>query len=154
MTLIRGDNGYKAGFTDYVSKTYDWLVDISRGRPVKSQNPLKALFGKWGEIERSEGWLNFRRRLSIGLGENPRTFGGQAPVSLYLFSASQPGYIKFPNVPLDLLTCILISILLLAVLSSSGHFSKQARPESLFRDSLPGEFSNQTPNRNEGIKAY
>ena len=48
MTLIRGDNGYKTRFTDYVSKTYDWLVDISRGRPVKSQNPLKDLFRKGG----------------------------------------------------------------------------------------------------------
>jgi hypothetical protein len=27
MTLIRGDNGYKTAFTDYVRQTYDGLVD-------------------------------------------------------------------------------------------------------------------------------
>jgi hypothetical protein len=56
--------------------------------------------------------------------------------------------------PLDLLTCILLRILLLAELFSPGHFSKHARLASLLRDELPGEFSNQTPNRNEGSKAY
>jgi len=44
--------------------------------------------------------------------------------------------------------------LLLAELFSPGHFSKHARLASLLRDELPGEFSNQTPNRNEGSKAY
>jgi hypothetical protein len=47
LTLIRADNGYKAGFVEYVTKTYDGLVDLLRGRPVKSQNPFKVLFRKW-----------------------------------------------------------------------------------------------------------
>jgi transposase len=61
MTLIRGDNGYKTGFTDYVSKTYDWLVDISQ-KPESAQGFVPQR-GRW-QVERSYGWLNFRRRLS------------------------------------------------------------------------------------------
>ena len=57
---------------------------------------------------------------------------------------------KFQNTPLDLLTCILLRILLIVELFSPGHFSKHARLASLLRDELPGEVSNQTPNRNEG----
>jgi transposase len=47
LALIRADNGCKTSFVEYVTKTYDWLVDISRGRPVKNQNPFKAWFHKW-----------------------------------------------------------------------------------------------------------
>ena len=46
LALIGADNGYKTSFVQYVTKTYDWLVDISRRRPVKNQNPFEALFRK------------------------------------------------------------------------------------------------------------
>jgi putative transposase len=61
MTLIRADNGYKAGFVDYVTKTYNWLVDISQ-KPESPQGFVPQM-GRW-QVERSYGWLNFRRRLS------------------------------------------------------------------------------------------
>jgi transposase len=38
LALVRADAGYKNSFVDHVTQTYDWLVDIARGRPVKSQN--------------------------------------------------------------------------------------------------------------------
>jgi putative transposase len=59
--LIRADNGYKAGFVDYVTKTYDWLVEISQ-KPESAQGFVPQM-GRW-QVERSYGWLNFRRRLS------------------------------------------------------------------------------------------
>ena len=61
LTLIRADNGYKAGFVEYVTTTYDWLVDISQ-RPESVQGFVPQM-GRW-QVERSYGWLNFRRRLS------------------------------------------------------------------------------------------
>ena len=61
MILIRADNGYKAGFVDYVNKTYSWLVDVSQ-KPESAQGLLPQM-GRW-QVERSDGWLNFRRRLS------------------------------------------------------------------------------------------
>ena len=61
LTLIRADNGYKAGFVEYVTKTYDWLVDISQ-KPESAQGFVPQM-GRW-QVERSYGWLNSRRRLS------------------------------------------------------------------------------------------
>ena len=62
MNLIRADNGYKTGFVDYVNKTYNWLVDISQ-KPESAAQGFVPQMGRW-QLERSYGWLNFRRRLS------------------------------------------------------------------------------------------
>ena len=61
LTLIRADNGYKTGFVEYVTKTYDWLVDISQ-KPESTKGFVPQM-GRW-QVERSYGWLYFRRRLS------------------------------------------------------------------------------------------
>jgi transposase len=61
MTLIRGDNGYKTGWTDDGRQTYDWLVDLSQ-KPESAQGFVPQM-GPW-QVERSYGWLNFPRRLS------------------------------------------------------------------------------------------
>jgi transposase len=61
MTLMRGDNGYKTGFTNYVRQTYDWLVEISQ-KPESAQGFVPQM-GRW-QVERSYGWLNSRSRLS------------------------------------------------------------------------------------------
>jgi putative transposase len=61
LTLIRADNGYKTGFIEYVTKTYDWLVDVSQ-KPESAKGFIPQM-GRW-QVERSYGWLNFRRRLS------------------------------------------------------------------------------------------
>ncbi len=61
LALVRADAGYKNSFVDYVTHTYDWLVDITQ-KP-ESLKGFVPQAGRW-QVERSYGWLNFRRRLS------------------------------------------------------------------------------------------
>jgi transposase len=61
LQKIAADHGYKAGFVDYVNQTYQWQVEIAQ-RPESARGfvPQK---NRW-PVERSFGWLNFRRRLA------------------------------------------------------------------------------------------
>jgi transposase len=61
LALVRGDHGYKTSFIDPVTKSYNWTVDISQ-KPESAQGFVPQM-GRW-QVERSYGWLNFRRRLS------------------------------------------------------------------------------------------
>lgn len=60
LQKITADNGYKTTFVDYVNKEYKWEVEISQ-KPESAQGfvPQK---NRW-QVERSFGWLNFKRRL-------------------------------------------------------------------------------------------
>jgi transposase len=61
LKKIAADHGYKAGFTDYVNTTCHWQVEIAqRPESVRGFVPQK---NRW-PVERSFGWLNFRRRLA------------------------------------------------------------------------------------------
>ena len=46
LEKITADIGYKNTFVNYVNTEYKLEVEIERGRPVKSQNQLRALFLK------------------------------------------------------------------------------------------------------------
>jgi transposase len=61
LEKIAADHGYKASFTDYVNTSYQWQVEIAQ-RPESTRGfvPQK---NRW-PVERSFGWLNFRRRLA------------------------------------------------------------------------------------------
>jgi transposase len=61
LEKIAADHGYKASFTDHVNKGYQWQVEIAqRPESTKGFVPQK---NRW-PVERSFGWLNFRRRLA------------------------------------------------------------------------------------------
>ncbi len=61
LKKIAADHGYKAGFIDHVSIHCGWEVEIAQ-RPESARGfvPQK---NRW-PVERSFGWLNFRRRLA------------------------------------------------------------------------------------------
>jgi putative transposase len=61
LALVRADAGYKNSFVDRVTQAYDWLVDIAQ-KPESAKGFVPQA-GRW-QVERSYGWLNFRRRLS------------------------------------------------------------------------------------------
>jgi transposase len=61
LEKIAADHGYKTGFTDHVNTSYKWQVEIAqRPESTKGFVPQK---NRW-PVERSFGWLNFRRRLA------------------------------------------------------------------------------------------
>ncbi len=61
LEKITADHGYKSTFTDYVHTHYPWKVEIvQRPESTKGFIPEK---NRW-PVERSFGWLNFRRRLA------------------------------------------------------------------------------------------
>ena len=55
------DTGYKEGFVAYVKENHGWEVEIAQ-KPESSIGFVPQA-GRW-PVERSFGWLNFRRRLS------------------------------------------------------------------------------------------
>jgi putative transposase len=58
---IACDHGYRATFIQHVQQKYGWEVDIAqRKESSKGFVPQK---GRW-QVERTFGWLNFRRRLA------------------------------------------------------------------------------------------
>jgi transposase len=61
LQKIAADHGYKSGFIVYVSTNQQWSIEIAQ-RPESAQGfvPQK---NRW-PVERSFGWLNFRRRLA------------------------------------------------------------------------------------------
>ena len=60
LKKIAADNGYKNTFLQYVQDTYKWEVEIAQ-RPESSTGFIPEK-NRW-QVERSFGWLNFRRRL-------------------------------------------------------------------------------------------
>ena len=60
LKKIAADNGYKNTFCQYVEDTYKWEVEIAQ-RPESSTGFIPEK-NRW-QVERSFGWLNFRRRL-------------------------------------------------------------------------------------------
>ena len=60
LKLIRVDAGYKVAFVDEATK-YGYSVEY--GQKPESQKGFVPQKGRW-QVERSFGWLNFRRRLA------------------------------------------------------------------------------------------
>jgi len=60
LKKITADSGYKVVFKEYIETTFAWQVEvIQKPESIKGFVPQK---GRW-QVERSFGWLNFRRRL-------------------------------------------------------------------------------------------
>lgn len=61
MKKIAADHGYRTSFTEHVQKEFGWVVEIAqKPESTKGFVPEK---NRW-PVERSFGWLNFRRRLA------------------------------------------------------------------------------------------
>ena len=61
LHTLKADNGYKEGFVAELKRQYGWIVEIvQKPESVKGFVPAG---GRW-VVERSYGWLNFKRRLS------------------------------------------------------------------------------------------
>ena len=60
LQKIAADLGYKKTFSAHVETTYNWEVEIAQ-RPESSRGFVPEK-NRW-QVERSFGWLNFRRRL-------------------------------------------------------------------------------------------
>lgn len=61
LHTLKADNGYKDTFVEDVQRQYGWKVEIvQKPESVKGFVPAG---GRW-VVERSYGWLNFKRRLS------------------------------------------------------------------------------------------
>ncbi|MBC8109729.1 MAG: transposase [Verrucomicrobia bacterium] len=61
LRRIKADKGYKEGFMERVKSIYGWEVEIVQ-KPESSKGFVPT-GGRW-VVERSFGWLNFKRRLS------------------------------------------------------------------------------------------
>lgn len=61
LVLIRADAGYNESFQEYVEKEHEWLVSIVQ-KPESGKGFVPQA-GRW-QVERSFGWLQFRRRLA------------------------------------------------------------------------------------------
>ncbi len=61
MKKLAADHGYRTSFTEHVALNFGWQVEIKqKPESAKGFVPEK---NRW-PVERSFGWLNFRRRLS------------------------------------------------------------------------------------------
>jgi transposase len=67
LKTIKADKGYKEGFVERTQKQYGWEVEIVQAHEVaikpESARGFVPAGGRW-VVERSFGWLNFKRRLS------------------------------------------------------------------------------------------
>lgn len=61
LEKIKVDKGYKEGFIERVKEKYGWEVEVVQ-KPESAKGFVPA-GGRW-VVERSFGWLNFKRRLS------------------------------------------------------------------------------------------
>ncbi|MDJ1492168.1 IS5 family transposase [Cytophagaceae bacterium DM2B3-1] len=61
LEILKADKGYKTGFVEHIQKNYGWQVEIVQ-KPESSKG-FVPVGGRW-VVERSFGWLNFKRRLS------------------------------------------------------------------------------------------
>ena len=60
LQVIAADHGYKISFIDHIESEYGWRVEIAQ-KPESGQGFIPEK-NRW-PVERSFGWLNFRRRL-------------------------------------------------------------------------------------------
>lgn len=60
LAVIAADHGYKVSFIEHVEQAHGWQVEIAQ-KPESSQGFVPEK-NRW-PVERSFGWLNFRRRL-------------------------------------------------------------------------------------------
>lgn len=60
LQVIAADHGYKISFSEYVEKQYGWRVEIKQ-KPESACGFVPEK-NRW-QVERTFGWLNFRRRL-------------------------------------------------------------------------------------------
>jgi putative transposase len=60
LQVIAADHGYKISFIEHVEKEHGWRVEIAQ-KPESSRGFVPEK-NRW-PVERSFGWLNFRRRL-------------------------------------------------------------------------------------------
>jgi len=60
LKVIAADHGYKVSFIEYVETNYGWRVEIAQ-KPESTRGFVPEK-NRW-QVERSLGWLNFRRRL-------------------------------------------------------------------------------------------
>lgn len=60
LEVIAADHGYKVSFIDHVEQAYGWRLEIAQ-KPESGQGFVPEK-NRW-PVERSFGWLNFRRRL-------------------------------------------------------------------------------------------
>jgi putative transposase len=60
LQVIAADHGYKVSFIEHVEKEHGWRVEIAQ-KPESSRGFVPEK-NRW-PVERSFGWLNFRRRL-------------------------------------------------------------------------------------------
>lgn len=61
LQKIIGDQGYKTTFIEHTHEAYGWKVEIAQ-KPESVQGFIPQK-NRW-QVERSFGWLNFRRRLA------------------------------------------------------------------------------------------
>lgn len=61
LVLVRADGGYNESFQEYLEEEHEWLVSIAQ-KPESSKGFIPQA-GRW-QVERSFGWLQFRRRLA------------------------------------------------------------------------------------------
>lgn len=60
LDVIAADHGYKASFIEHVQTSYGWQLAIAQ-KPESARGFVPEK-NRW-PVERSLGWLNFRRRL-------------------------------------------------------------------------------------------
>lgn len=60
LKKITADSGYKTAFKEHVETNYAWHVEVMQ-KPESTTGFIPQK-GRW-QVERSFGWLNFRRRL-------------------------------------------------------------------------------------------
>lgn len=60
LQKITADNGYKTTFIEHMNKEFKWEVEITQ-KPESAQGFIPQK-NRW-QVERSFGWLNFKRRL-------------------------------------------------------------------------------------------
>lgn len=60
LKKITADSGYKVAFKEHVETNYAWKVEVMQ-KPESTTGFIPQK-GRW-QVERSFGWLNFRRRL-------------------------------------------------------------------------------------------
>jgi len=61
LKILKADKGYKTGFIEHIQENYGWQVEIVQ-KPQSSKG-FVPVGGRW-VVQRSFGWLNFKRRLS------------------------------------------------------------------------------------------
>jgi len=70
MKHVWADGGYAGKLVDFVSKTFDWVLEIVRRDA--NQEGFKLLKRRW-VVERTFGWMIFWRRTAKDWEHDPKT---------------------------------------------------------------------------------